>query len=840
MNRVPASPLAASDRSSWLWPVALVLGLVGFVGAWWLLGILVRNAFFGSLVISDTPVYLDFFDAVMRGGLPYRDVPVEYPPAALPAFLLPALFGVQPGDLDGYSAVFENLMLAAGLATTLFVFLTLRGLGASRAHAVLALTLLAVSPLLLGPVVLSRYDLWPAALTALALAAVVAGHQRVGAATLSLAALAKVYPIVILPLLVAYVWRRRGRTEALRCLIVAAVVFAVVLVPFAVLAPNGLADSLGRQIGRPLQVESLGAALVFVFDALFGSGVVVETSSGSQNLAGQLPEALSFVSSVVQLAALVGVWAWFARGTADRGRLVRAAAATVVAYVAFGKVLSPQYVIWLAPVVVLVGGRRGLIAGGALIAALLLTVAYFPSHYFDLVDDLDRGVASIVLARDLALVGLFGALVLPLEPIGAWALARWRRIRTAAGAMRPARVLLVILVGAVLLRLVWLTLPQGSLIFDEAYYVNAARAILGWQIPHDAAYAGSPIGLDPNSEHPPLGKVAIAASMLVFGDNGLGWRIPSVVAGMVALVAVYLIVRTAGRSRWLGVLAVFILVLDNLTFIHGRIGVLDMMAVAAILVGAWLGLARRPALAGIAFAIGCLVKVTAIFGLLAYLVMEAIPLAQRARRGEALTLSDLRDPVVAVGAAALVGLGGLWLLDLRFTQFGNPLEHIGHMLGYGISLTGGPQPSGIVSNPWEWLVNGGSFDYLRVDVNLTANGQIIQSHPSVEFRAALNPMLIGALWLAVPFAAVRAVRMGDRLAQWGLVWIAANYLPFFALVAISHRITYFYYVLPIVPALAALTALLLLRSKLPSFVTWAYLAALVAGFVAYFPFRQPP
>ena len=497
---------------------------------------------------------------------------------------------------------------------------------------------MAVSPLLLGPVVLSRYDLWPAALTAAAMAAIVIGRHRIGAAGLGLAAMTKVYPIVIVPVLLAYVWRRHGRGEAIRCLVAAIIAVAVVVVPFAIVAPEGVADALGRQIGRPLQVESLGAAIVFVIDALTGSGVVVETSFGSQNLVGPLPDALTVVFTGLQLAALVGVWAWFARGPADRSRLVQAAAASVVAYVAFGKVLSPQYVIWLAPIVVLVGGRRGLIAGSALIAALLLTLAYFPSRYFDLVDNLDRGVASIVVARDLALVVLFGALVLPLERIGAAALALGRRVRTALGAMTPARVLVVILVGSVLLRLVWLTLPQGSLIFDEAYYVNAARAILGWQIPADAAYHGAPVGLDPNSEHPPLGKVLIAASMLVFGDNGLGWRIPSVVAGTVALIAVYLIVRTTGRSRWLGVLAVFILSLDNLTLIHGRIGVLDMMAVAAILVGAWLGLSRRPALAGVAFAIGCLIKLTAIFGLLAYLLMEAIPLIQRARRGDVLTL----------------------------------------------------------------------------------------------------------------------------------------------------------------------------------------------------------
>lgn len=833
----PATRSVPVDRT---WVLALVGALAGFVGAWWLVGLLVREGFYGPVVISDTPVYLDTFDAVLRGALPYRDIAIEYPPLALPAFLLPYLFGVRTGDIDGYSAVFENLMLVAGLATIVFVAFALRGLRASRTHVVLALGLLALSPLLLGPVVLSRYDLWPAALTAAALAAVVAGRHRTGSAVLGLATLAKVYPVVILPILVGYVWRRQGRAEALRCLFVSLATIALVIVPFAILAPDGVADALARQIGRPLQVESLGAALVFVVDALAGTGVVVETSSGSQNLAGSLPEVLATVLPILQLAALVGVWVWFVRGAASRRDFIRAVAASVVAYVAFGKVLSPQYVIWLAPVVVLVGGRRGALACGILVVSLLLTVAYFPARYFDLVDELDRGVAGIVLARDLALVGLFATLVLPLRWLGDAVRVGAGRTRVAARTMTPTRVLILIIVGAVLLRLVWLTLPQGSLIFDEAYYVNAARAILGWSIPADAPYAGAAAGLDPNSEHPPLGKVLIAGSMLVFGDNGLGWRIPSVVAGVAALIALYFIVRMTGRSRWLGVLAVFIFSLDTLGFVHSRIGVLDMMALAAILVGAWLGIARRPVLAGCFFAIGCLIKVTAVFGLVAYLIVEAIPLIQRARRGEALDLSDLRDPVVALGAAALVGIGGLWLLDLRYTTYGNPFEHIGHMLGYGIALTGSPQPSGIASNPWEWLVNGGGFDYLRVDVNSIANGQIVDSHPSVRFQGIMNPVLIGAVWLVVPFAIGMAVRARDRLAQWGLVWIAANYLPYYAFVLVSHRITYFYYVLPTVPALAALTALFLLRAGLPPLVRWVYLGGLVAAFIAYFPFRQPP
>ena len=144
----------------------------------------------------------------------------------------------------------------------------------------------------------------------------------------------------------------------------------------------------------------------------------------------------------------------------------------------------------------------------------------------------------------------------------------------------PWRVLPLVLIAAFVLRAVWISLPSGSLIFDEAYYVNAARIILGSTVPAGEHYAGSPLGLDPNVEHPPLGKVLIALSMAVFGDNGLGYRLPSVLFGMVALGALFLIVRAAGETAWLAILAVALFAFDNLAFVHGRIGTLDMPVLA--------------------------------------------------------------------------------------------------------------------------------------------------------------------------------------------------------------------------------------------------------------------
>ena len=78
-----------------------------------------------------------------------------------------------------------------------------------------------------------------------------------------------------------------------------------------------------------------------------------------------------------------------------------------------------------------------------------------------------------------------------------------------------------------------------GLIFDEKYYVNAARIMLGHHLPADATYADSPPGSDPNSEHPPLGTLMIAGTMKLFGDNPWGWRTSAVVLGIVALLAHY-------------------------------------------------------------------------------------------------------------------------------------------------------------------------------------------------------------------------------------------------------------------------------------------------------------
>jgi hypothetical protein len=162
------------------------------------------------------------------------------------------------------------------------------------------------------------------------------------------------------------------------------------------------------------------------------------------------------------------------------------------------------------------------------------------------------------------------------------------------------------------------------------------------------------------------------------------------------------------------------------------------------------------------------------------------------------------------------------------------------MIAIGTSLSASGGPTGIASYPWQWLVNDVEISYLRLAVDTTVDGSVVSSDTTIDFRGAMNPVLLGAAPLAFLFALGLTLRTGNKLATWCVVWAAANYLPYYVLVLVGHRITYLYYFLPVVPALSVAVAMLLTRASLPRLVPFGYLICTLWAFLAYFPFRQVP
>src|SRR5205823_4752621 len=240
-----------------------------------------------------------------------------------------------------------------------------------------------------------------------------AGRRRAGLGVLGLAASAKIFPVVVVPTALTYVWRRYGRREALVCAGLFSGVAALCFLPFVRLSPGGVWESLHRQADRPLQIESLASSFLLVAHQFGAWTVHLNLSHGSQNQGGSLANALAAIQSVVQALVVIALWIAFARGPATPERLVRYSAASVAAFIAFGKVLSPQFLIWLLPLVPLVRGRRGFAASAVLAAALVLTQLWFPYRYWRLALHQDSIASWLVFARDLVLILLVVVLAMP-------------------------------------------------------------------------------------------------------------------------------------------------------------------------------------------------------------------------------------------------------------------------------------------------------------------------------------------------------------------------------------------------------------------------------------------
>lgn len=351
--------------------------------------------------VGDTPAYERYGRAILGGDVPYRDFYVEYPPAALPVFALPAM-----GADDGYGTRFKLLMLALGVALAATVATTVAATGASKLAVAGAVGLVAVTPAALGPVVLANYDLWPALLATAGLAALVFGRSATAGALLGVGFAAKVFPILLLPVAYLHLRAEHGARAARRCVLSFAAAAAALILPFVALAPGAVGFDVVVAVRRSLQVESLGSSLLLAAHRLGLYAPTVNSEYGSQNLGGDLARGIASAGSVVAAAAVAAVVLVYRRRAGDTTALLFASAAAVTAALAFAKVLSPQYLVWIVPLVALTSSAA---ACALVLVALFLTQGWFPARYGDVVAGSD--IAWVVLSRNLLLVVLAGVLL---------------------------------------------------------------------------------------------------------------------------------------------------------------------------------------------------------------------------------------------------------------------------------------------------------------------------------------------------------------------------------------------------------------------------------------------
>jgi glycosyl transferase family 87 len=290
--------------------------------------------------------------------LPYRDFPVEYPPLPLALMLLPRLVA----DSLGAYRVVLGIVLGGLFLVTCWAGARLSVVTEMSGSPEPVWRRMAWLALAIGPLLCSRFDLLPAALVASALYAFVCRRDVVAGVLFGLAVMTKLYPLLLLLPVLAFLWGSGERRRALTLGGAGAAATLAVAVPFLLIAPEPFVRAVGLYGERPLHFESQLGALVL---ALQGPAALVR-SYGSSNVMTPV-----WLARLADFSLLVGVLAVAAAALRAGGTLRRASDeergsvvvgwvfAALVVILCLSKVLSPQFLIWLLPLCAVFSDRQG-------------------------------------------------------------------------------------------------------------------------------------------------------------------------------------------------------------------------------------------------------------------------------------------------------------------------------------------------------------------------------------------------------------------------------------------------------------------------------------------------
>jgi Glycosyltransferase family 87 len=344
--------------------------------------------------------------AVFHGTKAYDGLDYEYPPATLPLLVAPLAAG---GDDSGQAYHQRTIWLYGGLDVVCVLLLARLLRRRPSAELLLALALYSVSVLVLGRLALTRFDL--AAGLAILIAGACARRPGRAGAWLGLAGAIKLVPLAAAPAMT-----RRGTSVRLLAA-AAAVPIAVQIAYFLWSGEVGL-SWIGYHAGRDPEIESWAAVLTDIARAL-GAHAGTAFDHGSQNVTGAAARWLGRFFALASIAAALVLARRARRTDADPALALLAALALLVA---LAPVVSPQYLLWLAPLSAYLAPRHPLQAF-ALALASVLTRVELHSAFNDL-PRFDWDAIALLALRNAALV--------------AFAVALWRAL-TAPGSGRPTR-----------------------------------------------------------------------------------------------------------------------------------------------------------------------------------------------------------------------------------------------------------------------------------------------------------------------------------------------------------------------------------------------------------------
>jgi hypothetical protein len=348
--------------------------------------------------------YYDYASEALAGKVPYRDFAFEYPVLSYPLFLIPRLL---VSDFERYRYAFMVAMFLFDIAA--IVLIARHGGPATRTVTIARrLGWYTLYCFMLAPLVIGRFELAPMVLAFAAAQWWFSGRTTLGGITAALGTLMKIFPgAVMVPALVG----EASQFRTTRARGTAAFVVTVVagLACWFWLGGSRVLEALGSHAARGLEVESLYGGAMFLVGTITGTTVPWVLNYNAYHVAPEWGARWVILAFPLQAAALLVVMWCFRRSGMTDG--LRFSAAAVLAFIVFGKVLSPQYLIWLFPFMAVLDGRTGSVARKIFLLACLTTAMFYPGPGFAMTLDHQAGSILLLNLRNLLLLWLLAILL---------------------------------------------------------------------------------------------------------------------------------------------------------------------------------------------------------------------------------------------------------------------------------------------------------------------------------------------------------------------------------------------------------------------------------------------
>lgn len=362
--------------------------------------------------IQDLSLYQSIASKMMAGQVPFRDFRIEYPVFALIPVLIPGLLSqLAGGSFESYVCWFVLQNLGLGLAMARII---------SRSDASgKALPRFLIATLFAFPIFLFRFDPFPALLTMTAIANVSRKPFVTGFALMASVA-AKLYSIVLVPVLGLYYLFNGGVRKILWLIAGAGCICAIVLGCIAWFRMDAATDFMHYHLLRGIQIESLAGGILLLLEQAGLAELDVVHSFGAMHLVTTLSgPVLQCINIIMPVCFMTMVfffgWSFYKAatmsGTIPFHQLNAAVAAQILLFILLNKVLSPQYLVWLLPLIPFCRFRATLI----FTVAIMLTVLIFPGHYYHLISK-QLLMVVILNIRNGLLIWLFIELLSEVAP----------------------------------------------------------------------------------------------------------------------------------------------------------------------------------------------------------------------------------------------------------------------------------------------------------------------------------------------------------------------------------------------------------------------------------------